>query len=144
MSISDIDTGKCTLKKTGFVYIFITMFVALFGAVYERFSHEVFSYYMLYAFAFPLTGGVLPSFCLFCSHLKPPNRVSFNLYHSGIAALTTGSICKGILEIYGTTNHLVTVYWIVGVLLILSGLICYFAGRGNDNTVTAKYKKGGI
>lgn len=35
-------------------------FLAFFGAVYEHFSHEVYSYYMIYAFAIPLFLGALP------------------------------------------------------------------------------------
>ena len=37
-----------------------TGFLALFGAIYEIFSHEVYSYFMLYAFAIPLAMGLLP------------------------------------------------------------------------------------
>ena len=37
-----------------------TILFALFGAVYELFSHEVYSYYMIYAFGIPLILGVLP------------------------------------------------------------------------------------
>ena len=41
--------------KTGLQYFM----AALFGAVYELFSHSVFSYYMLYAFMIPLVGGIV-------------------------------------------------------------------------------------
>ena len=117
------------MAKTGFVYLFISLFCVLFGAVYEYFSHDVYSYFMLYAFVFPLAGGALPFFGLaFCS-LPPPDRVSCNLYHSGIAALTVGSLFEGVLEIYGTTNRLVLVYWTLGVGFLLLGLILYGIGR---------------
>ena len=36
------------------------VFCALFGAVYEVFSHGVFSFYMIYAFAIPLCLGTFP------------------------------------------------------------------------------------
>ena len=41
-------------------YVAVALFCALFGAVYEIFSHEVYSYPMIYAFAIPLAGGALP------------------------------------------------------------------------------------
>ena len=46
--------------KVTLVYLVISCFCALFGAVYELFSHEVYSFYMIYAFAFPMVGGALP------------------------------------------------------------------------------------
>ena len=48
--------------KTGLQYFTAALFCALFGAVYELFSHSVFSYYMLYAFMIPLVGGVIVIF----------------------------------------------------------------------------------
>lgn len=130
MSTSDIKRMK-KMMGTGFVYLFISLFCILFGAVYESFSHEVYSYFMLYAFIFPLIGGTLPFFGMAFSSMPIPNRVSQNLYHSGIAALTTGFLFKGALEIYGTTNRLVSVYWILGIVFILTAIFiyCLFQGK---------------
>ncbi len=125
MSTSDIDRMK-NMVWTGVLYLFISIFCILFGAVYEYFSYEVYSYFMLYAFVFPLVGGALPFFGLAFFRMPTPNRVSRNLYHSGIAALTIGSLFKGALEIYGTTNRLVSVYWMFGILFLLTGIILYF------------------
>lgn len=113
------------MGKTGFVYLFAVLLCVLFGAVYEYFSHEVFSYYMLYAFVFPLVGGVFPYFYMALSGCRLPSGLSYNLYNSGIAALTVGSIFNGVLEIYGTTNKLVCVYWIAGAALIIFGIIFF-------------------
>lgn len=136
LSTSDIKRMQ-KMAKTGFVYLFISMFCILFGAVYESFSHGVYSYYMLYAFAVPLVGGVLPFFGMAFSRMTVPNRVSLNLYHSGIAALTTGFLFEGALEIYGTTNRLVSVYWILGILFILTAifLYCLFQGKTKCSNV---------
>lgn len=124
MSASDIKRMK-NMNRTGFVYLLISMFCVLFGAVYEYFSHEVYSYFMLYAFVFPLAGGALPFFAMAFCRIPMPDRASLNLYHSGIAALTTGSLFEGVLEIYGTTNRLVSVYWILGILFILTAIFIY-------------------
>lgn len=121
------------MAKTGFVYLFISMFCILFGAVYESFSHGVYSYYMLYAFAVPLVGGVLSFLGMAFSRMTVPNRVSLNLYHSGIAALTTGFLFEGALEIYGTTNRLISVYWILGILFILTAIFLYWLFQGKTN-----------
>lgn len=113
------------MAKTGFLYLFLSMFCILFGAVYEYFSHEVYSKFMLYAFAFPLAGGALPFFGMAFYRIPVPGRAARNLYHSGIVSLTIGSVMEGVLEIYGTTNRLVLVYWVWGIGFLLLGLILY-------------------
>ena len=100
-------------------YIATSLFCALFGAVYELFSHEVYSYSMIYAFVIPLAGGALPFLAIAMGHIRRfPGRISRSLYHAAITTFTIGSIMKGVLEIYGTTNALLPVYWIAGGLLI--------------------------
>lgn len=110
--------------KTAFVYLLISIFCILFGAVYEIFGHEVYSYFMLYAFVFPLVGGALPFFIIALSNAEEyPGTFGTSLYHSGIATLTIGSILRGVLDIYGTTNRLLKVYWILGPALTIVGVI---------------------
>lgn len=128
MSISAIEKRRRKMAQTGFVYLGLSLFCALFGAVYEGFSHGVYSYFMIYAFGFPLAGGALPFFALAFSDRRPPGRAALNLYHSGIAAMTVGSLFEGVLEIYGTTNRLVAVYWMVGGLLWGCALFFYLIG----------------
>lgn len=132
LSTSDIKRMQ-KMARTGFVYLFISMFCILFGAVYEFFSHGVYSYCMLYAFAVPLVGGVLPFFGMAFGSMTVPNRVSLNLYHSGIATLTTGFLFEGALQIYGTTNRLISVYWILGILFILTAIFLYWLFQGKTN-----------
>ena len=124
MYTSDIKLNRNRASKTAFVYLLFSLFFVLFGAVYEIYSHEVYSYYMLYAFAFPLIGGTLVFNILsFLKLQKYPNAISRNLYHSGIATLTVGSVVQGVLEIYGTTNALSDYYWSVGIVLIVIGVV---------------------
>lgn len=127
MFTSGTDTVSQKAGRTCFVYLLLSIFVALFGSIYETFSHGVYSGYMIYAFAFPLVGGTLPFLALCLSRRVPyPAAAARNLYHSGIATLTTGSIVRGVLEIYGTTNTLSRLYWIFGVALLLfsAALMC--------------------
>ena len=101
----------------------------LFAVIYECFSHQVYSRYMLLAFLFPLLGGLIPyTILLRSSARKQVDGFGRSLYDSGIAAWTVGSLFQGILEIYGTTNQLSAVYWIAGAGLVLAGLLCC-AGR---------------
>lgn len=128
--------------KIAFTYILASIFVAFFGAVYEVFSYGVYSYFMLYAFAFPLIGGVLPFFALAIyggsarfSKIKTPTAISRGLYHCGLVTLTVGSVICGVLEIYGTTSYLTKYYWIVGILLIIFSFILYKVRiPGKDST----------
>lgn len=135
MCTSDIEALR-KAHKTAFAYLLVSIICALVGAVYESFSHDVYSRYMVYAFAFPLIGGTLTFTMLgLCHPAWYPNAMIRTIYHSGISTLTIGSIVQGVLEIYGTTNRLVRFYWYVGTFLILCGLLLLFVPfvlRGNS------------
>ena len=115
-----------------------SLFLALFGAVYEAFSHGVYSYGMIYAFAFPLVLGVLPFLLIGMLRAPYPGRMTRSVYHAGIATLAVGSIVSGVLEIYGTTSPLTIVYWILGGALVLAGAAAYgFSRLRTANTADA-------
>lgn len=122
MYTSVTDTTGMAIR-TAFAYLVISLVCVLFGVVYEIHSHEVYSFYMIYAFVFPLAGGTLP-FLLFSlfQFAYFPRKTARQFYHSGMAALTTGSLVQGVLDIYGTTNALVDYYWIGGGVLTLCGV----------------------
>lgn len=128
MSISAINPPRSSTAKTGGIYLLVSLFCILFGAVYERFSHDVYSYYMIYAFLFPLLGGAIPFLGLHFCKKAPPGKVSCHLYHAGIATLTVGSFFQGALEIYGTTKRLIVIYWWLGAVLVLAGIVVYIFG----------------
>lgn len=112
--------------KTGFICLLFALLTALFGGVYELFSHGVYSYYMIYAFLVPLAGGTLPySFLSLSRRVPSPGSAAVCLYNAGLASLTVGSLMRGILDIYGTTNRLVVIYPIAGILFLAAGLVCY-------------------
>ncbi len=126
MFTSDTDTQRKQISKTGFNYLLVSIFCALLGAIYEHFSHGVYSYYMIYAFALPLVGGALPMYAMARSKLKClPGRLALNLYNAGIAAFTVGSILKGVIDIYGTANKLLIVYPCLGIAFSAAGLLVY-------------------
>ena len=115
--------------KIGLIYLLCCIFLALFGAVYEHFSFGVYSYFMLYAFAFPLVGGVLPALGLsLWGQNKSPWAVAVWLYRAGIATFSVGSIIRGVLDIYGTENVLTVWYWYAGGgLTTLGAAQCIFS-----------------
>lgn len=119
------DEHTVSLLKTALAHLCAAVFCAFFGAVYEHFSHEVYSYWMLYAFALPLALGALPLLAIALHGRTLPGRVSLWLWNAGIAALTVGCIFRGVLEIYGTTNRLWAAYPIVGGALLALGLVSY-------------------
>ncbi len=120
--------SEISLKRNLLGNIAGTMFLALFGAVYELFSHEVYSYFMIYAFFVPLILGVL-TYALMLIFRKYPKRAALKLWNAGIAALSVGCLFRGVLEIYGTTNSLGVVYPIAGGALLAAGLIAQIAGE---------------
>lgn len=116
------------LSKTRNGFIGASAAVAAFAAVYELFSHQVYSLFLILAFLIPLLGGVLPYSLLTGSRrCRKPGVLARCFYNSGLAALTAGSIFQGILEIYGTTSRLSVVYWVIGSGLSMLGLIAYAA-----------------
>ena len=100
-------------------------FLAVFGGIYESFSHGVYSGWMIFAFAVPLIFGVL-LYALLLRLGKAPRRVFLNLWNAGVACLSVGSVFQGVLAIYGTTNALIVVYPIAGGILMLLGLASAF------------------
>lgn len=116
------------LKKHLLYNIIGTIFLAFFGAVYEVFSHQVYSYFMMYAFAIPLMMGVLPYAILLLKE-KYPGKMFLNLWNTASATLSIGSVFAGVLAIYGTTNSLIIVYPIVAGILILISLASLLVGN---------------
>lgn len=125
MTLSTLDIER-KHGRTALIYLLAAIFCGVFGSVYELFSHGVYSYYMIYAFAFPLVGGVLPFLVLDLFHPKhTPSALAQGLYHAGIATFTVGSIIQGVLVIYGTTNSKTVFYWIAGAVLAAAGILVY-------------------
>lgn len=108
--------------KMARIFAVAAVFCAVFGAVYEAFSHQVYSPFMYLAFLIPLLGGALPYVLIRLSGARRPIKSSIYLHAAGIAILTVGSILRGVLEIYGTTNHLMIIYLIAGIIPILLGV----------------------
>lgn len=116
--------------KTTFVYLGISAFCFLFDKIYALYGHGVYSPFMSLMFLYPLIGGAL--MFLLLRFLKPTAEVMpyyrrhYNLYNSGIATLITGSLLKGIFDIAGTSSPYTILFYIVGGLFILAGVIGFW------------------
>ena len=102
----------------------VTVFCAVFSTVYEHFSHGVYSPFMIWLFAFPLFGGVIPTLAIRLALRQNPTaevppRFARDAWTLAVATLAIGSCLTGIFEIYGTTSDYVTLYWILGAGLAL-------------------------
>lgn len=119
--------------KKSWIYLGISVFVFIFGQIYEYFSHGVYSSYMMYAFLIPFIGLFIPSFL---NNLILKRKITDNVilpWKCGIATLTVGSIYKGVLEIYGTSGTFEQVYLIIGSLLCIIATIVLITARVNKD-----------
>lgn len=104
-------------------YLIASMLLAAGGAVYELFSHGVYSYYMIYAFMIPLALGALTHLADSRGYFTKGGRTAEMILLAAVATLSIGSVMKGVLEIYGTTNTLLSAYPVAGVILLAAALI---------------------
>ena len=82
---------------------------------------------MVYAFLFPLLFGRFFWEAVSARSLTPKNTVLFLFAeNASVASLTIGFLVKGILEIYGTTNYLSPLYFVVGITLAVISAIAWF------------------
>ncbi len=127
-AIEPAEYSRSTLKIAR-NYAIVTLICLIVGIVYEIFSHGVWSVFMIGAFAVPLVLGVIPNLLIGFGNLKTPAMPAETLYACGVATLTIGSLLKGALDIFGTTNTLLDYYWMVGGAFALLGIIFYLAQK---------------
>ena len=108
-------------------YLISFIFVLLFGQIYEIFSHNVYSNFMMFACIIPVIGLIITSI-IYLSRIKSSSKGRLFIGLS-LITLTIWMIINGVLEIYGTTNKLVNIYPIITIILILIALISFI---GNE------------
>ena len=127
-------------------YALITIFIAVFGIVYETFSHDVYSFWMQFAWIWVLIFGFIPHLLLLVLPIKRiPGLLTGCCFNLGVALLTAGSIYKGVVDIYGTTrNEMFSAYMIIagiffGVAIGLYSFgLSYFDNSNKENNVETK------
>ena len=116
--------------NAGIRYLIAAVVVAAAGWLYELFSHGVYSKYMIYAFMVPLVCGALPNFLTARRNARGNKKTASSgtasmLQLTAVATLTAGSLIKGVLDIYGTTNRLTAVYPVIGLGLAIAAIVTY-------------------
>ncbi len=120
-------TFNTTYKKTPVVYLLISILCLIIFVIYSKFSHGVSSPFMTYLFGWPLLLGLTPAMLyVIFPKLRRPDRVSFNIYNSGVAALTVSSLLKGIFDIAGNNSRYQIYLMITGFVFLGAGLLIYF------------------
>ena len=111
-------------------YAYFSLGCLIFGAVYECFSHGVFSLWMGGMFAWPLILGMIP--CLVMGRKGYPLPRHGWRYGAAVITWTAGSCMEGVFEIYGSSSPYLVVYWAAGGLMMLWALWGFvFSGRKN-------------
>lgn len=122
-------SNKQILQKRLVKYLAISGILAVFRAIYEAFSHQVYSAPMIFLFAIPLIFGALPtilSMKFLKLHIKNPWQ---NLIHIfAVATLTVGSALAGVFEIYGSSNAFVIWYFVVGGAMLAVSFAMWLMG----------------
>ena len=124
-----LESNKKALLKRVILYVGITAFIALFGIVYEQFSHNVNSFYMWFAWIFVLA-GLIPYLILFAAPIKwMPGPLTECVYNFGVAMLTVRSVFIGVLEIYGKTGvKMELAYTVLAIVFLTGGIVLYIFG----------------
>ena len=108
------------------LYVLAAVNAAVFSAIYEHFSFGVYSPFMIFAFAVPLLMGSLV-FLLLGKALKKTGTsvpaLVCKFWHAAVATLTVGFLFRGVLDIYGTSSPLASVYWIASAMLAALSLL---------------------
>ncbi len=110
-------------------YLIAAAVCAIFGLIYEHFSFGVWSNFMGFAFLIPLLLGVVPSLLI----RREIPRAAGEFYGGFVLTLTLGSLVKGALDIYGTTNAKLIAYPILAGILLTAAVICAHRNQSNYN-----------
>ena len=118
------------MRRVTLKYLLASLLLIVCAAIYEYFSHGVYSAYMIGMFAIPLLLGALPS-AVFWKKRRVPHADVRHLWGAGIATLTAGSFMAGVLEIYGTTSRFTVVYLAAGAALLAAAAAVWLAASGS-------------
>jgi len=110
------DIERRLYVKTALAYFIASIICVAVANVYALFGHVVRSVSMDLMFLYPLIGGIV-LFAFISS------RVSYNLYNSGIATLTSAAMLDGIIEIAGTSSNKIRYIRVFGIILIIAAAV---------------------
>lgn len=129
------------ISKTGSGYLIASAIIAIASYIYGMFSHGVYSPFMTFAFLIPLVPGAGPHIAgALCGRSGKgerlrrvlSDRAACDAQLAVIATLTTGSLLKGALDIYGTTNRLMMVYPVLAAAVVIAAITKTVIHRSAD------------
>ena len=125
-----LEKNNRKITRTLFIYVSVTLFVALFGFIYELNSNNVFAFEMAFAWIYPLIFGVGTYLTIrLIPVAKAPSLLTACVYNTGVGLITVRSIFIGVIKIYGTTNNVMTsTYTILSIVFLVGGVILYILG----------------
>ena len=123
-------SGK-SLKTNIIFSLAATIFFAVFGGIYEYFGHDIYSFYMIYAFMIPLLFGLLPYIIMLFKKIEI-KKTAAKWWNLTIITFTLYSVIKGVLEIYGTTNKLSIVYLFLGLIALIITIFYFVKEKQQD------------
>ena len=127
--------GNTWAKSMAKGYGVATVITVLFSVIYEYNSHGVYSLHMMLLALYPLVGGVLVFLLLARSGQRwIPHWVTAGTYQAALLSFMSGSLVKGILDIYGTSSLYAGIYWWAGAgfFVLCVGSALWFPGRKAD------------
>jgi hypothetical protein len=116
--------------KAAAAHLAVAAFCLIAANVYALFGHGVRSASMDFMFLYPLLGGTAVFILLAAALPRLPerfrriSRTGYNLYHSGIAALTAAAMLTGIMEIAGTSSRWPARIRTAGCILTAAAVVC--------------------
>lgn len=110
------------IKRNNIIYLIVSILCGIFSYVYEMFSHEVYSPYMILPGVVTFILGIV----ITTLAKKIHNKWSYRFYNSSVACLIVGMYIKGVLDIYGTTNDLLDIYFIVAMMFLILCIVSLY------------------
>ncbi|MDR1206459.1 MAG: hypothetical protein LBL26_13435 [Peptococcaceae bacterium] len=121
--------------KTAAAHLAAAVLCAVVTNVYALFGHGIRSASMDLMFLYPLLGGtaVFASLAAALPRLpgrpRPISRAGYNLYNSGVAALTAAAMLTGIMDIAGTASKWIAYIRAAGYILAAAAFVCQWMNR---------------
>ena len=127
MFTSNNEKTENSMLKNAFGNLLFASFCALFGAIYESFSFGVFSFFMIYSFAFPFAAGLF----LLIAYMrgKEYGQLFTLLFNAATVTAATGCLAAGVVEIYGSENRLLIIYPIAAGALFIGSVSVFAVNR---------------
>ena len=130
MTLSTLDTkySRKLFLQGSLRYLAVSLVLILFGMIYEHFSHEVYSPWMVGLCAVPLLTGALPAMAIACLKVNVSWSAS-QLWACAVLTLTLGCCFAGVLEIYGTTSPWLPWFFVLSGALMVCSVLSQYLGR---------------